>query len=427
MVARLRRFPTGSAAVTTPHDEAAERAVVGHLLATHKVHPDLAQLITPADLWSPYLRAIAEACWDLTGQAKPCDPVAVHAELRRRGDRGEYVNAVHLVGVMQDAAIGASALFHARRLRDIAVRRAVILEATRAVQQAENPALDPYDIAATLVTSATVLAERSDPLAVPSLTDVHDFLAGQDEYDWAIPRLFERGDRFLITAGEGGGKSVWQRQVAVCAAAGIHPFGGRPFTPLRVLFVDLENGARALRRALAPLLTIAHGMGKPVPRGNLWLESRPSGIDLTRPDDEQWLSRVCEAAQPELLVIGPLYRMHAQDMNKEEPARHLTAVIDRIRARHNCVVTIETHSPHAFGNGPRNLRPVGASLFLRWPEFGYGISQNPDLEATYDMRPWRGPRDERSWPHQLRWGIAGEWPWMPVQTLSQWSASRAAS
>ena len=155
----------------------------------------------------------------------------------------------------------------------------------------------------------------------------------------------------------------------------------------------------------------AIAVGRPVYRGMLTVESRPSGIDLTRAEDANWLRRLCEASQPDVLVIGPLYRMHAKNMNDEEPARALTAVIDSIRAAHNCAVVMETHAPHA-GNGiVRSLRPVGSSLFMRWPEFGYGLREKDDTDGVMRLVEWRGPRDEREFPRFLARGGPGEWPW----------------
>ena len=155
----------------------------------------------------------------------------------------------------------------------------------------------------------------------------------------------------------------------------------------------------------------AIAVGRPVYRGMLTVESRPSGIDLTRAEDANWLRKLCEASQPDVLVIGPLYRMHARNMNDEEPARALTAVIDSIRAAHNCAVVMETHAPHGGNGVVRSLRPVGSSLFMRWPEFGYGLREKDDTDGVMRLVEWRGPRDEREFPRFLARGGPGEWPW----------------
>jgi hypothetical protein len=95
------------------------------------------------------------------------------------------------------------------------------------------------------------------------------------------------------------------------------------------------------------------------------------------------------------------------DPTEEGPAKVVAARLDRLRAAHGCAVLLEAHSPHATGGKARRPeRPYGASLWLRWPEFGL------HLAAEGDLRHWRGPRDRRDWPARLQRG--GAWPWTPV-------------
>lgn len=396
--------------MTEPHDLFAERAVIGACLALGRMPEGVSDVVQPDDMYDPHLRAVAEACWD--GHT---DPVRCRAELIRRGVRGQATDGVFLAGLMSEG-MPATVLHHAQIVRDLSVRRQVTVQALRALQAAENPAVDPYDLAASLSVQAGVLADRTVTHSA-ALTSAHSFVAGPTEFDWLVPGLLERGDRLLLTAGEGAGKSVLTRQIAVMVAAGLHPFTSRQLTPLPTLLVDLENGTRHLRRALKPLLEQAWRDGRPVPEDGLFVESRPAGIDLTRPDDEAWLLDLCEQARPALLVVGPLYRMHATDMSKEEPARHLTRVLDAIRSRHNCALVVETHAPHGGAVGPRSLRPVGSSLFLRWPEFGYGITAAKE-EGVFKLVSWRGARDERDWPRLLAWGGSGRWPWVVFRDSS---------
>ncbi len=389
-------------------DRFAERAVVGHLLAAGRVPEDIAEAMRPADLADPALRAVAEVAWDLSAAAEPVDPLTVRAELIRRGQVGQASDGVWLADLYRDGLPVAGA-HHARIVRDLAVRRAVLAEATRTMQAAENPASDPYEIAAVMHVNLGVLTERDRPGLTGTARDFYDFLDGPTGYDWLVPDLLERGDRVLLTGVEGGGKSFLTRQLALCAAAGVHPFSGQPHDPVKVLLVDLENGERMLRRHFISLRQHADWIGRPVPLRGLTIESIPAGVDLATVDGEAWLTRLCEEQHPQLLVIGPLYRMHAGDMAKEEAARHLTRVVDLMRSRHRCAVLMETHAPHAGING-RSLRPVGSSLFMRWPEFGFGIKKLTD--GRYKLVRWRGPRDERAWPNKLRRGGDREWPWV---------------
>ena len=244
-------------------------------------------------------------------------------------------------------------------------------------------------------------AEPTAPKA-PLAVELDAFLDTDDpEYDWLLPGLLERSDRTILTGPEGGGKSTLLRQLVVQAGAGLHPFTLEPLDkPIRVLYVDLENAPVHVRRQLRPLRIQA---GPKLATDTVYVTVQPAGIDLLHPADTTWLEdRIAEAA-PELVVIGPLYKMSTGDPTSEEVARKVSAALDDLRTRHSFALLIEAHSPHATGGGRRPTRPYGASMWLRWPEFGIY------LDSTGLLTHWRGARDEREWPTTLRRG--GEWPW----------------
>jgi replicative DNA helicase len=154
----------------------------------------------------------------------------------------------------------------------------------------------------------------------------------------------------------------------------------------------------------------------------LHIDVEPAGVDLTRADGRAWLMRRVEQVMPDLLVIGPIYRLHNGDPNSEELARRITVVLDEARATANCAISMEAHSPQGNGFGPRALRPIGSSVWLRWPEFGLGLRPVEDEQSAAEDRarrvvPWRGDRDERSWPKFLRQGLEGSWPWRTYQPI----------
>jgi replicative DNA helicase len=131
------------------------------------------------------------------------------------------------------------------------------------------------------------------------------------------------------------------------------------------------------------------------------------------------MMRRVEKAKPDLLIIGPIYRLHAGDPNSEELARKVSVVIDEARSTAGCAVLMEAHSPHHNGFGPhRTLRPVGSSLWMRWPEFGFGLRPVEDEKSAAAgdgargrrVIPWRGMRDERDFPHFIKQGE--KWPWV---------------
>ncbi|MGI8796911.1 MAG: AAA family ATPase [Acidimicrobiia bacterium] len=230
--------------------------------------------------------------------------------------------------------------------------------------------------------------------------DLDDFLDEPDvEHDWLIPDVLERGERWILTGAEGIGKSELCRGVAIQTGAGIHPFTLEPMDPLRVLLVDCENGRRHVRRKLRTLRNVA---GDRLNRGQVIPIIEPSGVDLLEGDAVRWLTERIECNRPDLVIIGPLYKLAGGDPTSEEVARRVSGVFDQLRGTFAIALLIEAHSPYASA-GKRPERPYGASLWSRWPEFGLHLS------AQGQLHHWRGDRDEREWPTGLTRG--GAWPW----------------
>jgi hypothetical protein len=241
-----------------------------------------------------------------------------------------------------------------------------------------------------------------------------DLMGTETTYDWVVPGLLERMDRLILTAGEGAGKSTLIRQIAVQLAAGVHPFQFKPIDPLRVMLVDLENSSNQVRRKIEPMVANVQDRLDP---DNLRIEIRTEGIDLTQRHDSRWLLERVAANRPDVLLIGPIYRMSSADPTDEPSARAVIRILDMIRTKYGVTLIIEAHAGHGSGMGPRELRPIGASIWKRWPEFGYGI--RPDKESLYTddgrrrseafFSSWRGDRDEREWPTRLK--VSALWPW----------------
>lgn len=396
----------------TPFEQA-QRTAVGVMLA----RPDQASGILAAvrieDFTGPH-RLVVEAIHGIRVQQGTVDVLAVADEMRRRGTLGRVgglpeLHVLHGFGFgSADYAcqiIATTSRLH--RLQALGVQT----EAAAAAPDAE-----PLAVARNVAERAQAIIdgiEAEGDVTTPSLGEFLD----QDDppYDWVIPGLLERGDRLILTGSEGLGKSVLQRQLAVAAASGVHPFTHRGIPPVRVLYVDCENGPVKLRRALRPLRAVGAKAGHD-PDERMFIEANPEGLDLTKPEDELWLVRTVAALQPDLLLTGPIYRLHAADPNKEEPARAVARVLDRCRAAANCALVTEAHAGHGFGQEKRPVRPTGTSLWLRWPEFGYGMRPAENYDPTnrvVEFVPWRGDREARDWPKRLAMG--GVWPWRAVE------------
>lgn len=404
-----------------PHDLDAEQAYLGALvLADQKRKRSILQLLAPSDFYRPTHATIWTAAANLLDRGEAVDPITLTAHLQGAGALQRVGGAAYVHQLPSAVPTVANAEWYADRVRQLALRRALIDTGTRIAALGYDPAGEPAELAEQAVTLTREVRDAGRAVEDSPVTDMWDFLAVEDTYSWIVPGLLEHGDRLILTAGEGGGKSVLLRQFAVTLAAGLHPFTQTPneYGPARVLVLDCENSAPQSRRRYRHLMNLAAAWHHPVKRGQLAIDVRPEGVDLTRADGRAWLMRRIEATMPDVLVIGPIYQLHAGDPNDERSARQVTVALNEARATANCAVLMEAHAPHGNGFGPRALRPAGSSLWLRWPEFGYGLRPVEDERSAEEDRarrlvPWRGMRDDRDWPGFLRQGHGtNAWPWI---------------
>jgi replicative DNA helicase len=401
--------------------EFAEEAVLGIILN----HPDAAGEVfarVPVDAFSGRNVLIAEAINGLRVKREHIDHATVSGELLRRGTLsrvGAEVPTKLWSGYSVREALPSylDVVIRAMRLRNLSAignRLAVLSEADEA---------DPLTLAQRARDAAQAVIDAYDAEVDVSTMTLGEFLDVEESpYDWVIPGLLERGDRLLLTGAEGLGKSTLFQQLAVCIAAGVHPFTGRSMPSQRALIVDCENGPTHMRRKLRALAQQARVVGSGAD-SSLFVESRPEGLNLLDQAQAAWLVGRVAALQPAVLFTGSLYKLMEADPNKEEPARQVAAVLDRCRAVANCCVVVEAHSGHSQDvHGKRQVRPIGASMWLRWPEFGYGLRRVPETDPEariVELVGWRGDRDEREWPQRLKAG--GVWPW--AQAAVEWRAA----
>ena len=228
-----------------------------------------------------------------------------------------------------------------------------------------------------------------------------------DGYDWVIPNLIERGERIMVVAAEGVGKTMLARQVALCSAAGIHPFTMERIPPIRTLTIDLENPERIIRRTSANIMGAARRYGY-VKTVDAHLLIKPSGVDLLRQSDRAIIEETVERVKPDLLLIGPVYKAFVDPGGRtsEAVAVEVAKYFDMLRDYYKCAMWLEHHAPLGSSMSTRDLRPFGSAVWSRWPEFGLAL--HPDATAVgeylYDVRHFRGARDERAFPTKMRRG-----------------------
>lgn len=364
--------------------------------------------LTEREFYRPELGAAWDAIRIIHLAHRTPTPGLIIEEAAKKGVRVDQVDFAGMVGrgMPMNAEGYAATITDQKRRRDM----------RRDLERGINMLDQGVDTEAVTTATAKALdvtrAVESDVEDMQTLDEFVDQPLPPEE--WIIPNLLAKGDRTIVTGEEGFGKSVLIRQIAVCAAAGLDPFTFQRFAPKRVLVIDAENPRRIMQKRLVEL---RDGMRnrKLSTDDRLWIKRYPQGFDLTAVSNRLTLHNLCQMVNPDLLVIGPAYKLYEDDGSRDEAlARRVTSALDGLREEFDMGLLLEHHSPHASGSQKRDLRPIGSSLWRRWSEFGIGLAPGKGTsrrERVADVEHWRGGRDDRPWPEQLVSGTNGI-PWV---------------
>lgn len=371
--------------------------------------------VTEGDFYDPRLGQIWNALIEIRKEGRKPDPVSI-------GNRNPRLVELLPDIVTAEGAIPANAEHYAGAVCDRATRRKTMAVIAGLNQQLANVLL-PIDQVMANVERALVGGGDMEATAA-RLETLDEFLdRPRPPRRWVVPELLTVGDRVVFTGAEGYGKSVCLRQIAVMVACGLHPFTLRAIPRQRVLLVDCENPEEIMADVLGDLRDVARRRGQN-PQDHMTLARYPQGLNLGDPIDRLELHRLCMLANPDLLVIGPAYKLYVGNANsrEEDLARTVTSVLDGLREEFRFALMLEHHSPHASGDQKRTVRPIGSSLWMRWPEFGVGLA--PQEGTTLDdrkamLKHWRGARADRPWPSTLEPGGPGNLPWIDRHSLAR--------
>lgn len=410
-----------------------EQSVIGAALAGPDAHEAILAL-GDGDFTDSRNAMIAAVIRDMIRDRRGIDPGTVAAEMSARGQTSRLPGgSLYLHRLYGKAPVPMMAMDYARMVRATArVRQHADLARDMADKLGMEQAAEGLDelLAWQRRRQSEIPGDLID--ADPESHALEALMAEPDKpTDWLVPGLLERGERVVLTGHEGHGKSVLLRQIATCLAAGVHPWTGRTtgMRPCRVLHVDAENSRRQIRNGYRMVERIMAG----VPQGwsrNITIHVRPDGIDLPG-RDAGWLHQIAAECSPDVIVIGPAYKLMLGDPQRDRDVLALLGVLDEVRVRHDAALLIEHHSPHGDEQfGSRTVRPYGSSVWRRWPEVGIGLrvhrdeaedeirreaeerTGRPQRPDHLDMAAWRPAREDRDWPAQIWWGAVGTLPWV---------------
>lgn len=378
--------------------------------------------VSADDFDQPAHGALWRAIGGLHDQGIAPDVVTVSQHLGLADHLTQQMAALMLDVATFDGIL-SNAEHYASEVTDAATRRHLAATLTQLQRDVTDPTVAVTDALAkverSLVRNTAIEALIEDAMTLDEFCD-QEF----GPVDWVIPDMLARDDRLVLTGIEGFGKSVLLRSIAVMVACGLDPFTLASIPAKRVLVVDCENPKRIMAEKFAAIRKVARARGRSADE-RLWIKRFPQGMDLSKPKDKLDLHALCQAYRPDLLVIGPAYKLYVGGSNQREEdlARIVTATLDGLRETFGFALILEHHSPHGqAGSSHRSVRPIGSSLWLRWPEFGFGLAPQPGTaidDRQADVTHWRGARDERRWPAELVAGdpAKNQMPWIDRSRL----------
>ncbi len=193
---------------TPPHDDDAERALLGALLLSTIAVEQTRPVIATTDFYRPNHQHIYAAIASLYDRGEPVDPLTVAGALGDNQTLTQIGGTAALVDLQADAPGTTNAVHYAQRVVRAADARRVIAAATAMVNAAYDPGADPAAIADS---GAAALAEAITATvgATPKgLYQLSWFLNNRtiERPPWVIPGILRQRWRLMIVAPEGLGK-----------------------------------------------------------------------------------------------------------------------------------------------------------------------------------------------------------------------------
>ncbi len=380
-----------------PQDNDAELAVLGCCLLNRESIEVAVEILDPSYFWKPLNGAIFRAIVALWNSGAPIDWTTVASQMKTDGTWDELVGPLMVsmqVNVPNTTAIYtyAKAVEHAQLSREV----------MRASQDALNEitaGADPFDVRDGLT---KVLFNLGTQEVVQMAQTVPEMQAAKDQVSpTIIDGLLKEDYRLILTARSGTGKSTFSKFIGYCASQGLHPFTRRQIDPIRCLVVDAENPMENILQVMNPLQTTLakYSLDPDEERFRTW--RKPGGINIRNRRDRSDFQREIAMHQPNLVVMGPAYKLGVTRMGGEsweDAAGEWLAVIDDLRTRYHFAVIIEAHTSKSEA-----MDPQGSAYITQWAEIGLTLKDDDNDPDLFHLGRFRGDRLQGlTWPEQMR-------------------------
>lgn len=404
--------PDAVVAQIAPHSPEAERAVVGAGIYSVEALRAAEGMIGPQDFYLPALGAVFDAACRLDRAGEAVSPHTVAAAMAADPALPAVGGLSGLLALTAEAPSVSNARYLCATIIEHAARRR-LLDAAMTVREGVGALLPPESILDRARADLDAVPLGAGTGLPPGVLNGDDWLGVDVDQSapWVVTGMIRRSWRMIFVADPGAGKSWLTTQMAVKVAQGLHPFTEERVRvePRPTLVIDAENPYDAIQVRLRRLLSRAHFDAKAwYDPDRFHLMPAPGGIDLRSVADRRRVEATLRATRPDLVVMGPLYKLFRRRPNEdhEEAALDCQNVLDDLRTRYGFALVIEAHAPHG------ELRVRGSAAWGGWPEVGHGLRVSDAGDFT--VEPFRGDRIAAAWPGAYRRGGNMAWPWIGV-------------
>ena len=387
-----------------PHSPDIEERVVGAALIWPGPVEAVTTDLSPEDFYTPKWAlawGLIVGCFEKG--LKP-DARLIVEQARGRIEMADMIEATCTEGTVQRQHV-ETLLAHSAARRVIQSCKAAL--DSLVAGEAAWPTID------TLQDQIESVREASTSGAVESVTMSDLIKHADDSAPWVVPGLLRTDWRAVVVGGEGVGKGVLLRQIAMLAAQGLHPFRFTKIEPKRTWIADLENPRAAIAETAGPMdeqLRRTVGADYDGSRCRLW--HHREGIDLRSRASRAELRRELNDFRPDLVCLGPVYKSFRRVRGEgyEDAADDAQAILDELRTRYNFALVLEHHAAKGKPGEQRTMDPMGSQRWMAWPEFGFSLVQ-PDRNDRTRLSLGRNRYDRlrNDWPASISWGSV--WPW----------------
>jgi replicative DNA helicase len=379
-----------------PHDLVAEESLLGAMFLSVGAIIQAADTVAAEDFYRPMHADIFGAICNLFSRGTKVDQVTVASEL----NNSNLVSI--LVGMSLNCPSASNAVEYGMIIAKHASARRLMVDLQKAQQEIAGGG-NPYEVAQTVGNAvASVGAIRSvapESMTMTELDENADALA-----PIVIPGMMTRESRTIVVAEEGAGKSMILRTIAMAASQGVHPFSHRDIPPVRALVIDLENPTQAITQTGVPFMKMLRDrVGENYDETRLKFFRRPGGIEIRKLSDFAEIQREIAFHRPELVCIGPIYKMYRRGANEtyEDSADGAMAVLDKLRTTYDFALVMEHHAAKG-AKGERELTPMGSQRWMAWPETGISLYKDDVDKTMLHVKRFRGDRLQGvDWPDRI--------------------------